>query len=146
MFWTDSWKLGASIWKNALALHETAAATGAVIRHRHGTIDAAIRDPGTADLAELGRMVPEKVAAFSDAGASLFRDWWDLQSDCLAQMQDLSSLALAGRFPSAGAMERVARRGSRILTRATAAGERALAPIHKTATGNQRRLHKASKR
>jgi hypothetical protein len=142
MFSNDPWKLAASMWKNALALQETASASGAVIRHRRATIDAAIRNPAGADLAELGRMVPEKLAAFSDAGGSLLRDCLALQSDCLAQMQDLSLLALAGRVPSAAAMERVSRRGARIMTRATAAGGRALAPIHKTATANDRRLGK----
>ena len=113
MFWIDEWKLGAAMWKNAVTIGETAVAIGAVIRHRSGTIDAALRNSVEADVAELGRMVPEKVAAFSQAGSSLLTDWMAIQSDMAAQIQDLALIGLTSGTSSPAKLKRVGRRSSR---------------------------------
>ena len=144
MFWVDPWAFGRSMWKNALALHETAVASEAVIRHRRGTIDDAMRNPMGADLVELSRMVPEKVAAFSQAGGSLMQDWLAMQSDCFAQWQEMTAMAMTGRVPSADRVARVGRRATRIAAGLNAAGGRALAPIHAAATANHKRLGKSA--
>lgn len=144
MFWTDMWKAGVSFWSTGVALQETALAACAVVGHRGRTIDAALRNPLEADLVELGMMVPEKVAAFGLAGASLARDWIALQSELLAQGRDLAALA-SGRAGGDTA-RRVGERASRIAARTGAAAERALAPVHAAATANQRRLGKGRAR
>jgi hypothetical protein len=142
MFWMNPWTLGDSMWRNAVAMGETAVASDAVIRHRTTTIDGAMRNPLTADYAELGKMVPEKLAAFSQSGLSMMSDMIALQSDWFAQMQDLTAVAMSGKPPSAKVMGRMGRRSSRIMSSMSKAGGRALAPIHATATANQRRLGK----
>jgi hypothetical protein len=142
MFWMDPWTLGNSMWRNAVAMQETAVASDAVIRHRTTTIDSAMRNPLGADFAELGKMVPEKLAAFSQSGLSIMNDMIALQSDCFAQMSDLAALAMSGQAPSAKVLGRIGRRSSRIMSSMSKASGRALAPIHATATANQRRLGK----
>jgi hypothetical protein len=144
MFWTDAWKLGASMWANSLALQETAIASQSVIDHRSKTIDAAVRNPLTADLVELNRMMPEKITAFGKAGSSLLADWIDMQGDLMAQSRDMASLF--GTWPPSGAaIERIGKRGSKLAVKMSTAGGRALKPVHATATSNQRRLGKAGK-
>jgi len=142
MFWMNPWTLGDALWRHAVAIGETAAASDAVIRHRTFTIDSAMRDPLGADYAELGKMVPEKLAAFSQSGMAMFDDMMALQSDCFAQWRDLTAVAMSGRPPSGKAIGRIERRSARIATKISRAGGRALAPIHATATANQRRLGK----
>jgi len=139
MFWTDAWKLGASLWANGLALQETALAAGGVIRQRSRVIDAALRDPLDADMVELNRMVTEKVAAFGQASQSIAADWFALQADLLAQGQDLVRRG-AGGGASRAAAARIGKRGTRIALKASKAGGKALKPIHATATANGRRL------
>lgn len=140
MFWMSPWTFGHSMWRNAVAMQETAAASDAVIRHRSASLDTAMRNPLNADVAELGKMVTEKMQAFSQSGLSMTNDIMSLQSDCFAQMRDLTAVAMSGRPPSAKVIGRMGRRSSRILLKMTKAGGRALAPIHATATANQRRL------
>lgn len=109
MFWTDAWKLGASMWANSLALQETAVAAHGVIDHRRKTIDAAMRNPMGADVAELNRVVPEKIAAFGKAGTALVEDWVDMQADLMAQSRDM--MRLFGAWPPSGAaIERIGKR------------------------------------
>jgi len=139
MFWTDGWKLGASLWANGLALQETALAAAGVIRHRSGVIDAALRNPAEADLGELNRMVAEKITAFGKAGQAIADDWLDLQADWLALGHDLLRLAGGGGAGPAGA-RRIGRRGTRLALKASRTGGKALKPVHAAATANQRRL------
>lgn len=122
---------------------ETIAATNAVLASRSRTIDTAIRNPLDADLAELGRFVPEKLDAFSRAGFAWTIDFWRLQAEAIAQMQDLGALALSGGQPKRQVVKRVAERSVRLAGKASAAGGRALAPIHKTVTANQKRLKRS---
>ena len=118
---------------------ETLAATQAVVEHRTKTIEAAMSDPMRADMVELGRMVSEKSAAFGLAGASLSRDWLAMQRDWSAQVSDLSAM-MTGKMPSASAANAMVARGQRLGSAALASGMRAMTPIHKAATANQRRL------
>lgn len=141
MFWTDAWKAGAALWKTGFAVQETAVAALFVVGHRKGTIEAALRNPLEADVAELGLMVPEKVAAFTKAGMSLVEDWMALQADLLAQGQDIATITMGGA--GGPAMRRAIERAPRIAAKAGAAAGRAVAPIHAAATANRRRLAKA---
>ncbi|WP_395667229.1 hypothetical protein [Methylocella sp.] len=140
MFWTDPFKLGASTWKNAVAAAETFQASGKVIARRRTVIDAALENPLRADVAELRLMGAEKADAFSRAGASWMKDLAAAQGDCMAQARDLFALTLSGRPPTPAELERVGRRGLRIATAMSLGFGRALAPVHRTATANERRL------
>ena len=118
---------------------ETLSATQAVVEHRTKTIETAMSDPMQADLVELGRMVSEKSAAFGLAGASLSRDWITMQRDWNAQLSAMSAMML-GAMPTPTAANAMVARGQRLGSAALASGLRAMAPIHKAATANQRRL------
>lgn len=120
-------------------MSETLSAAQAVVEHRTKTIETAMNDPMQADLVELGRMVSEKSAAFGLAGASLSRDWLAMQRDWNAQMSAMSAMML-GTMPTPTAANAMMARGQRLGSAALASGLRAMAPIHKAATGNQRRL------
>lgn len=140
MFLTDSWAIGATMLASGRALSESTIASRSVIAARTRTIDAALRNPLTADVAELGRMVPEKIAALTRSGEAIVADWVDIQSDLIAQATDMMRLILSGRLPTTQAVERVAGRGMRIAVKAAGAFGHALAPLHDTVTANARRL------
>ena len=125
-------------------LSETLSATQSVVGHRSKAIESAMSDPLGADYAELGRMVSEKSVAFGAAGTSLSRDWLAMQRDWNAQVADLSSMML-GRVPGPRKALAMAARGQRLGSAALASSVRAMTPIHRTATANQRRLGKAKR-
>lgn len=120
-------------------LSETLSATQAVVEHRSRTIEQAMSDPTGADLVELGRMVSEKSAAFGAAGLSLSKDWFAMQRDWSAQMSDLSAMMI-GKFPGPGKAQAMMTRSQRLGSAALASGVRAMTPIHRTATANEKRL------
>ena len=120
-------------------LSETLTATQSVVGHRSKTIESAMSDPLGADYVELGRMVSEKSTAFGAAGASLSRDWLAMQRDWNAQMADLSAMML-GRVPGPRKAMAMAARGQRMGSAALASSMRAMTPIHRAATANEKRL------
>ena len=120
-------------------LSETMSASQKVVEHRSRTIEDAMSDPLGADYAELGRMVSEKSTAFGAAGASLSRDWLAMQRDWGAQVSDVSAMML-GKLPSASKAQAMMARNQRLGSAALASSVRAMTPIHKAATANQRRL------
>jgi hypothetical protein len=124
-------------------LSETMTATSAVVEHRSCTIEQAMSNPLAADTVELGRMVSEKSAAFGAAGMSLSRDWLAMQRDWGAQVSDLSAMMM-GKVPSPRTASAMVARGQRLGSAALASSVRAMTPIHKAATANQRRLGKKS--
>ena len=81
-------------------------------------------------------MVPEKMAAFSKAGASALADLQAMQADALANWQQMMGIMVQGRSPTNREMSAMTSRSARMTSRAAAAGGKALAPIHRTATGN----------
>ena len=125
-------------------LGETLSATQRVVEHRSKTIETAINDPLGADYAELGRMVSEKSAAFGAAGASLSRDWLAMQRDWNAQVADLSAIML-GQAPGPRKALAMAARGQRLGRAALGSSVRAMTPIHRTATANEKRLARAKR-
>ncbi len=120
-------------------MSETFSATQAVVEHRTKTIETAMSDPMQADLVELGRMVSEKSAAFGLAGASLSRDWLAMQRDWSAQVEDMASM-MFGTLPGPRKAQAMIARSQRLGSAALASGVRAMTPIHKAATLNERRL------
>ncbi len=125
-------------------LSETLNATHSVVGHRSKTIETAISDPVGADYVELGRMVSEKNAAFGAAGASLSRDWFAMQRDWNAQAIALSAMML-GQMPGPRAAQAMMARSQRLGSAAMASGVRAMTPIHRAATANQKRLARAKR-
>ncbi|KQS03467.1 hypothetical protein ASG11_03645 [Sphingomonas sp. Leaf357] len=136
-----SWRMMAATGDRVV---QTAQASGAVIASRGETMRAAVSAPWSGDYAELSRMVPEKVAAFSSSGLVMMQAWVDAQAAWWDQAQSLSAMMLRGRpatpvelmaFGSTAAAS-----GLKAMEAAARTGRDTLAPIHKAATGNARRL------
>lgn len=138
---TNMWSEWQRLWRAGTMLSETMTASQAVVEHRRRTIETAMSDPQRADYVELGRMVSEKATAFGAAGASLSRDWLAMQRDWAAQVSDVSAMML-GKLPSASKAQAMMTRSQRLGSATLASGVRAMTPIHKAATANQRRLGK----
>jgi hypothetical protein len=156
----DAAKIGDTV-AAAAASHgrggELAFAAGEVVAKRMALGAAAIVDPLSADHAELARMVPEKARAFGDADTVMLQ-----RSGAMAQQMAqfaANELALAARATLALAACRspadlAAAQGrfvtgwlGRAMSHAIALGAMAvrsqaaaMAPVHRTATGNARRL------
>jgi hypothetical protein len=133
-----------------LKVGEMTVAAGAVIGVRMGVIAAAHHDPFNADYVELGRMVPEKMRAFSEAGAAVVEEYWSLQGDVGNYMLHLGRTMMAGRLPFPSDLVELAERTSihatRLATSGVGAAAVALAPLHKKATSNARRLARRNRR
>lgn len=141
-FWADMWRCGAIAAETGLKLAETAQASQAVVKSRSATIAAAARNPLAGDYAELGRMVPEKVAAFTEAGIAAWGDLQWIQAQALGNWQMLARIALAGRAPTTAEASAITARTVGMAKRGARAGGKALAPIHRGATSNARRLRR----
>jgi hypothetical protein len=136
---------------------ELAAAAGQVIAHRMSMGVSAMVAPHTADHAEFARMVPEKLDAFADAGAALLLRSGSVGETMLrytvneaaATSKAILSLATA-RTPAAlvnaqveyaqGWFDRALRQCWSLGMLALHAQSAAIAPIHRKATHNARRL------
>ena len=136
---TNMWTEWQKMWRAGTMLSETITASQAVVEHRSRTIEDAMGDPLGADYNELGRMVSEKATAFGAAGASLSRDWLAMQRDWGAQVSDVSAMML-GKLPSPQKAQAMMARSRRIGSAALGSSVRAMTPIHRTATANQKRL------
>ena len=136
---TDMWSEWQRLWRAGTMLSETMVASQAVVEHRSRTIEDAMSDPMRADYVEIGRMVSEKATAFGAAGASLSRDWLAMQRDWGAQVSDVSAI-MFGKLPSQQKTQAMMTRSQRLGSAALASSVRAMTPIHKAATANQRRL------
>ena len=137
-------RAGMDMFRVGLKMSETLVASREVIDRRVEIMNDAVRDPLAGDYRELGLMVPEKVEAFWESGKKLSDGWWSAQRDMGAQLQHLSAIMLRGGLPSAADVQTLNRRGTRAMSRSAAAAGAALAPIHKAATANARRLGKAN--
>jgi hypothetical protein len=128
----------------SLKAGEMTVAAGTVIGARMGVIAAAQNDPLNADHAELGRMLPEKLGAFSEAGTAVMEEWWSLQREIGNYLLYLGRAMTVGRLPLPSELfelvERTSIHGTRLATSAIGAADVALAPLHKKATSNARRL------
>lgn len=136
---------------------ELALVSGEVVAKRLALGAAAMVDPLNADHAEFARMAPEKAQAFTEAGAAVLQRTGEVAQ----QMADYAlaeiSIAMRSTMGMAACRTPVALasaqgkflRGwiSRSLSQAAAMGSiavsyqaAAMAPVHKTATANARRL------
>ena len=119
-------------------------ASGEVVQKRSGMMAAAMRSPVDGNYVELAKMVPEKVEAFSSAGIAVARQCWTMQLAFLAEAQHLAALFARGCSPSISELgELAARSTAYVVTSAenmAQLGAAGLAPVHRTATANARRL------
>jgi hypothetical protein len=127
-------------WKLWLQMAETTRASGTVVAKRSAIIDHAMRDPLNGDVAELARMMPEKIAAFSRSGASLSRDWLHIQRLSFEQVMDALEIARRALPPTIADYQRTGDRAMTIFGLINRAAIRALAPIHASVTANEKRL------
>jgi hypothetical protein len=138
-------RAGFGMFEASMKFSEMMLASHSVIGTRVDLMNAAVRDPLGGDYAELGRMVPEKMAAFSRSGAALADEWRKSQGDLFDQWREWGVLMSA--IPTPGKLkafnERASKRGARAVTRSMGAGGVALEPVHRTATANARRLTRA---
>jgi hypothetical protein len=132
--------LGFAMFKHWTSIGEAMSASHSVVQRRSALIGDAVRNPFKADTREFSRMVPEKISAFSRAGASLTGDMVRMQSLIMDQMHDLTNLTFSGAIPSFGDFRRIGERGTKIASIAVYASARAFQPIHETVTANDKRL------
>ncbi len=144
--WFDLWSSAGKAATTGLRVAETAQASRKVLESRSRMIQAAIADPMRADHAELGRMVTEKVAAFGRAGVAATGDVLAIQASLQSNWSHAMSLMLSGRLPTAADANAMAARSSNAVTRSIAVAGKALAPVHRTATGNARRLKRSARK
>lgn len=129
-----------------LGLNASATITASqdVIARRTDIMAAAVRSPLTADYAEMARMMPEKVAAFSKSGAAMISELWSMQAASMAEGQHLAALMMRGRPLTLSELTALSGRsldhGVRTVERAARLGSRGLVPVHAAATANARRL------
>ncbi len=142
---SDPWTEWRRLVRAGTLVGETLAASHRVVGHRRSTISAAVENPLRADHAELGRMVSEKMAAFGEAGSSLTRDWWAMQADLAAQAAAITGMML-GQAPGPSEARAMLARTKRIGGAMLASSNRAMTPIHRAATANERRLGRTRRR
>lgn len=137
-------RAGFGMFEASMKFGEMMLASQSVIETRVGLMDEAVRNPLDGDYAELNRMIPEKMAAFSLSGAALAQEWRKAQGEMFDQWREFGTLM--GSVPTLGRInafnQRSSHRGTRALVRSMEAGGVALAPVHKSATANARRLKK----
>lgn len=125
-------------------LVKTASASRDVVAARTEIMQSAMLSPITADYGELARMVPEKVAAFSEAGNVISTAWWKAQTDGIGKAMRFSAASMTGRLTTPMDVAQFWADASLDTLRAMESGSRlgrdALAPVHRAATSNARRL------
>lgn len=142
---------------NAVKSGEIGVAALQVIAKRMNLGVAATIDPTNADHAEFGRMLPEKAEAFSQAGLNWVRSSGEIGTHINrvleVEMVTLAKamVAMSGCTTTAGVMAIQSRLVADWMTRAFShsltlgvlamkSQSAAMAPIHRTVTGNVRRL------
>ena len=129
---------------------ETLQASGTVIGARSEMMRRDAGRPAQSDLSEYARMGPEKVDAFGRSAGAVMRDTAKMQASWMRQMQRVGLAMLSGRTPTLAEASALASQSADYALDAVAATAKlygaALAPIHRTATGNARRLGNAGRR
>lgn len=125
---------------------ETLAASAAVVGHRTRVLLAAAASPLDGDYRELGRMVPEKFDAFARATVSGVVEFWAFQSEAWAAGSRALSMMTSARLPATADVCAMFGHVQRMQAMMAASGTGMLAPIHRRATVNARRLDRAGRR
>jgi hypothetical protein len=144
--WSRLFAAGISITETNKRLCETPAASKEVITARSAIIGAALHSPITANRAELGRMVPKKMEAFSRAGSVMVSAWREGQTAWMGHMQHLGAMATRGRPSSLAELAKLGSRTATLTLESMEAGSKlgsdSLAPLHRGAVSNARRLRR----
>ncbi len=142
--WGELMKASLDLVHTGARTNEMLVASRDVIASRVGSMVGAARNPWGGDHVELARMVPEKVSAFSDAGHALSKQWSAVLVEAAEHMSQVSWLMFNGRLLSPPELCKVSSKAAVLATSVIASGLNsgsvALAPIHKQATSNARRL------
>lgn len=142
--WTRLMSAAFDLSQAGLKASATITASHEVIARRTDMMAAALRSPLTADYAELARMAPEKIEAFSKGGGAMISEWWSMQAAFLTEAQNLGRLMMRGRPPSIAELAELSSRGMSYAVHSTERAARfgglGLSPVHAAATANARRL------
>jgi len=145
---TDFYKLWFWPWEAAqmnIKLVETLMASQSVIAARLPMIGAAMSDPINANYRELSRMVTEKGQAFGRSGRSVSSAMETVRRSSQANARDLGRLSGSGLLTPADWSQKTERRMAPVMHWTSLPAE-SLAPVHKRATANARRLKSPRKR
>lgn len=127
-----------------MATLQTMGVASDVIAARGAIMSEAARSPWTADHGELGRMVPEKVAAASRAGSDAATLIWGHQALWQRHMRHLGMMAMRGRPPTWAEWLDLADRNATLMVRSAEAsakiGSASLAPFRRQVKANAQRL------
>jgi hypothetical protein len=142
--WGELMKAALGVLSTGLKASEMMVASRNVVGARMMIMGDAVRRPADGDYVEISGMLPEKIDAFSKAGAALFSQWTSMVADASEQAQHVGSVLLRGRPLSGRDLSAFTARslahGTRMVTRAMETGGLALAPVHLQATANAQRL------
>ncbi|MDX3901032.1 MAG: hypothetical protein QHC40_11085 [Sphingobium sp.] len=138
--WTDWNRMATVMMRNGIKMGEAWGASGRVIDHRLGLIRTDMAS--AAAQAELLRMVPEKMEAFSLSGMAATMGWWAWQGEMLRIGQQMALAMMRMQPPTLRAARASTARSQAAAGRLARAATGAIAPIHKTVTANDRRLRK----
>jgi len=145
--WSRMFAAGLDMQSSWLRGLETLQASQTVIAVRSGKMRDAANAPLDADLAEFARMVPEKIDAFSRSARAVTRDTLAMHHAWTIQMQRVGLTMMSGKLPTVHEASALASQTAEYALGAISAsarlGKGALSPLHRTATGNARRLKRA---
>lgn len=126
---------------NGVKMGEAWMSAGRVINHR---LELLRTDGGSAAAkGELARMVPEKIAAFSQSGSAALSGWWAVQNDLMLLGQDMAFSLWQAQPPNAKVRRESIVHMERIADKMTKSAAAIVLPVHKTVTANDRRLKKS---
>lgn len=135
---------GASIRTTSVRAAETFSGAKKVFAARSAIIGEAMHSPWTADHAELGRMIPEKIDTLSRAGSAAATILWDSETAWMKHFQHLCTMAMRGRLPTAAEIGDLGERGATLMLQSieatTMLAAASLAPVHRQVATNVRRL------
>lgn len=142
--WNRMLAAGASMRATSVRAAETFGGASKVVAARGAIIGEAMQSPWTADHAELGRMIPEKIDTLSRAGSAAATIWWDSQAAWMKHFQHLGTMAMRGRVPTAAEIGDLGERSATLMLQSIEASARlgaaSLAPVHRQVATNVRRL------
>lgn len=142
--WNRMLAAGASMRSTSVRAAETFGGANKVVAARGAIIGEAMQSPWTADHAELGRMIPEKIDTLSRAGSAAATIWWDSQTAWMNHFQHLGTMAMRGRLPTAAEIGDLGERSATLMVQSIEAtarlGAAGLAPVHRQVATNVRRL------
>lgn len=142
--WNRMLAAGASMHTTSVRAAETFGGANKVVAARGAIIGKAMQSPWTADHAELGRIIPEKIDTLSRAGSAAATIWWDSQAAWMEHFQHLGTMAMRGRLPTAAEIGDLGERSATLILQSIEATARlsaaSLAPVHRQVATNVRRL------